>query len=211
MYEVYARAGWGSVLVEAALKLGGLPYDLVDVDIRGNPDDRRKLAAINPMVQLPTIVTPDGTVMTESGAILLCIAERARAGALAPPPDDPLRASYLRWQIYLVANIYASYMIDDAPARWAEGDVAQAAIKQRADAYRYDLLSILEQNAGAPWFLGERFSTIDLFVSVMSRWSPRRDWYKANSPKLYAIALAVDEIPALAEIWARNFGPGVED
>lgn len=86
-------------------------------------------------------------------------------------------------------------MIDDAPARWADGEAGQAAIKQRADVYRYDFLSILEQNAGAPWFLGERFSTIDLFVSVMSRWSPRRDWYKANSPKLYAIALAVDGPP----------------
>ncbi|MEX0807206.1 MAG: glutathione S-transferase family protein [Dongiaceae bacterium] len=211
MYKVYARAGWGSVFVEALLTLAGQSYELIETDIRGRPDDRRKLAAINPMVQLPTIMTPDGSVMTESGAIALYVAEQAPQAKLAPLPGDRLRATYLRWQVFVVANIYASFMIDDKPSRWADGDAAQAAIKQRADAYRGELLAILEQNAGAPWFLGERFSTLDLFVSMMTRWSPRRDWYKANSPKLYAIASSVDEMPALAAIWARNFGPGVED
>ncbi|MEX1107577.1 MAG: glutathione S-transferase family protein [Dongiaceae bacterium] len=207
MYKVYARAGWGSVFVEVLLTLAGQKYELIEIDIRGKPDDRRKLAAINPMVQLPTIVTPDGSVMTESGAIALYIAEQAPQAKLAPPPGDKLRATYLRWQLFVVTNIYATFMIDDKPSRWADGDAAQVAIKQRANEYRGELLAILEQNAGAPWFLGDRFSTIDLFISMMTRWSPRRDWYKANSPKLYAIASSVDEMPALAAIWARNFGP----
>lgn len=206
MYKVYARPNWGSVFVEALLALANEPYELIDVDIRNNPADRAKLAAINPLVQLPTIVTPDGDVMTESGAMALYIAERAPSGLLAPPPGDPLRATYLRWQIFLVANVYASYMIDDMPARWADSEAGQAAIKARADAGRKALLPIVERNAGAPWFLGERFTTLDVFVSVMTRWSPRRDWYRENCPKLYAIALAVDRLPVLKEIWVRNYG-----
>jgi len=208
MYRVYARPNWGSVFVEALLALADEPCERIDVDIRGNPADRAKLAAVNPLVQLPTIVTPDGTVMTESGAIALYIAERARPGLLAPPPGDALRAAWLRWQIFLVANVYASYLIDDMPARWADGEAAQASIKARADVFRRGLIEVVEQNCGAPWFLGARFTTIDVFVSVMTRWSPRRDWYRENCPKLHAIALAVDRMPALAEIWQYNYGGG---
>ena len=206
MFQVYATPGWGSVFPEALLALGGIEYQRHDVDTRNNPADRAKLAAVNPLVQLPTIVTPDGAVMTESGAMALYIAERAPAGLLAPPPGDPLRAAYLRWQIFLVANVYASYMIDDAPARWADDAAGQAAIKARADTFRKELLTIVESSAGTPWFLGDRFSTLDMFVSIMTRWSPRRDWYRANCPKLYAISVAVDALPALKEIWRYNYG-----
>ena len=98
-------------------------------------------------------------------------------------------------------------MIDDAPARWADGEAGQAAIKQRADAFRkQQLLPIVESSAGAPWFLGERFTTLDVFVSIMTRWSPRREWYRDNCPKLHAISLAVDALLALKEIWRYNFG-----
>lgn len=206
MYKVYACAGWGSVFPEALLALAGIGYERIDVDIRNNPADRAKLASVNPLVQLPTIVTPDGDVMTESGAMALYIAERAPSGLLAPPPGDRLRATYLRWQIFLVANVYASYMIDDMPARWADSEAGQASVKARADAFRKELLPIVERTAGTPWFLGERFTTLDVFVSVMTRWSPRRDWYRENCPKLYAISLAVDRLPALKEIWRRNYG-----
>lgn len=207
MYQVYARDGWGSVLVEALLAIADERYERIDIDPHGNPADRARLAAVNPLVQLPTIVTPDADVMTESGAIALYIAERARSDVLAPPPGDPLRATYLRWQIYLVANVYASYMIDDAPQRWADGSAAEQAVKDRANAYRHELMAVLERNAGGPWFLGDRFSTIDVFLSVMTRWAPRREWYATNSPKLHAIAVKVDGLPALREIWRRNFGP----
>lgn len=206
MFQVYATPGWGSVFPEALLALGGLPYQRIDVDTRNKPADRAKLASVNPLAQLPTIVTSDGDVMTESGAMALYIAERAPPGLLAPPPGDKLRATYLRWQIFLVANVYASYMIDDAPARWADGEAGQAVIKARADAFRKELLPIVESNCGSPWFLGDRFSTLDVFVSIMTRWSPRRDWYRENRPKLYAISLAVDRLPALKEIWKRNYG-----
>jgi GST-like protein len=207
MFKVYARAGWGSVMIEALLELGGLPYELIEIDPRGNPADRRKLAAINPLVQLPTVVVPDGTVMTESGAIALYIAEQAREAGLAPLAGEPHRAAYLRWHVFIVANVYASFMIDDMPERWADSETARAEIVARGMEYRKELWQVLERNAGAPWFLGPTFSTIDVFVSIMTRWSPRRAWFETDCPNLYSIAVAVDEMPALASVWARNFGP----
>ena len=87
------------------------------------------------------------------------------------------------------------------------GDTTYPSLVARGIAYRQELWSIMERNAGAPWFLGNTFSTIDVFIAIMTRWSPKRGWFDKNTPKLRAIAEAVDRIPALAHVWARNFGP----
>jgi GST-like protein len=57
-----------------------------------------------------------------------------------------------------------------------------------------------------PWFLGERLSVLDLYVSVMSRWRPRRAWFAEHCPRLYTVALRVDSDPRVAGVWARNYG-----
>jgi glutathione S-transferase len=56
MLTLYARDGWGSVLVEA----------------------RAALACVNPLAQTPTLVLPGGKVMTETAAIDLFIAVMTR-------------------------------------------------------------------------------------------------------------------------------------
>lgn len=205
MYKVYEREGWGSVMIEALLELAGQEYEMITVDPK-NPDDRRMLGALNPLHQLPTVIVPDGTVMTESGAIALYIAEQAPQAKLMPMPGDKLRAAYLRWHVFLVVTVYASSMVDDHPERWG-GEAEREEIKARGIAYRQELWSIVERNAGTPWFLGETFSTIDIFIAIMTRWSPRRGWFDKNTPRIRAIAEAADKIPVLQKVWARNFGP----
>src|SRR5215472_7008825 len=65
MYTLYARAGWGSVLTEAQLAWYGLPYRLEEVgDLFKDKQAGDKLRTINPLAQLPTLVLPDGQVMT---------------------------------------------------------------------------------------------------------------------------------------------------
>ncbi len=55
----------------------------------------------------------------------------------------------------------------------------------------------------APWFPGNEFSALDIFISVMSRWRPGRAWFARHCPKLYAIGCAVDA--RLTPVWKRNF------
>jgi len=53
--------------------------------------------------------------------------------------------------------------------------------------------------------LGER-SAIDLYLSVMTRWRPRRPWFAATCPRVHAAATAIDREPRLAALWAEHFG-----
>jgi GST-like protein len=58
---------------------------------------------------------------------------------------------------------------------------------------------------GAPHFLGERFSAIDLYLAAMSHWRPGRKWWAAETPKLLAAADAASAMPEVGKVFARHF------
>ncbi|MDP3591869.1 glutathione S-transferase N-terminal domain-containing protein, partial [Phenylobacterium sp.] len=67
---LYGANGSGAVAVEAALRLAGQDYDLID-SYTFDPDDREsgdKVLAANPMRQVPALVLQSGEIVTESAA-----------------------------------------------------------------------------------------------------------------------------------------------
>jgi GST-like protein len=207
MYKLFARPGWGSTIVEAQLAWYGLPYAVEDVDdLFRSAAARERLAPLNPVAQLPTLILPDGTVMTESAAITLYLAETSGSGALVPAAGEAERARFLRWLVFLVANVYPVFTYVDEPTRFAPA-AAAAEFADNLGRYRERLWGIVEEAAGEPWFLGPRFSALDIYIVVMTRWRPRRPWFAEHRPRLHAIALRTDARPELAQVWQRNF-PG---
>lgn len=206
MMTLYGRPGWGSVLIEAQLLRYGLPFRFEAVgDLFASAEARAALAAVNPLAQVPTLVLDDGRVMSESAAITLYLADLTGRDDLVPGPQAPERAAFLRWLVFLVANLYPTFTYADDPQRFvADADAAQA-FRARVDAYALSLWRIVETAAAGPRFLGERFSALDLYVAVMTRWRPRRPWFAEAAPKLHAIAQAVDADPDYAGVLARNF------
>jgi GST-like protein len=91
------------------------------------------------------------------------------------------------------------------PSAFVDGPDAAERYRAQAGAHAQALYFVLEQAVGAPWFLGPRFSAIDLFVWVLSYWRPGRTWLKANTPRVLSIAERVDLLTALREVRARNF------
>src|SRR5687768_11496274 len=134
MHTLYARPGWGSAIVELQLAWYGLPYTVEDVD---NPftseDARSRLAPMNPIAQLPTLRLPDGQVMTESAAITLHLADIAGRPdhTLVPQVGDPARPAFLRWLVFIVANIYPTFTYADDPARFVDDESARAGFKAK--------------------------------------------------------------------------------
>lgn len=207
-YTLHAAKGGGSMVVECALEVARLPYQLAWVDWDDVGPGSKVLAPLNPLGQIPTLELPDGTVLTESAAMVLHVAERVPEAGLAPPPGDPARPAFLRWLLFLNAAVYPTFTYGDDPARWVEGDEASAArLRRSTDAHREKLLGWLDRDVvGAPWFLGERFSALDLYLWTITLWRPGRAWFAEHAPKLHAIALAAERLPAVAGVQARNRG-----
>ena len=131
MYTLYAQPGTGSTLSEIMLTLAGVPFAIKSVDVFDNPADREMLQRLNPLTQVPVLVLPDGTVMTESGAITLHLADVAPNAGLAPPPDHPDRPAFLRRLVFIVAALYPTWAYGDDPGRWVTGDQAKAELRHR--------------------------------------------------------------------------------
>ena len=97
-YVLYGSRNSGSAAVEAALELAKAPYRIVDAATWRKKDDSATFAQLqsaNLLNQIATLVCPDGTVLTESAAVLIHLAlphRRARLG----PGDDARRAQALR-------------------------------------------------------------------------------------------------------------------
>ncbi len=73
---LYGAEGSGSIAAEAALTLLSVPYDLIEGATWAEGTARDRVAPANPMRQVPTLVFPDGEIMTESAAILVTVVSR---------------------------------------------------------------------------------------------------------------------------------------
>ena len=96
MITIYGSKGWGSAIVEGVCALTQQPFTLEEVDPTKPGPAADRLRAINPLLQVPTVALSDGTVMTESVAIVLWLLEQTPAAALAPPVGDARRPTFLR-------------------------------------------------------------------------------------------------------------------
>ena len=110
--------------------------------------------------------------------------------------------------MFIVANIYPTFTYADDPSRFVSVSAARDPFRAATDAYAQRLWRQIEREAGSPWFLGERFSALDIYIDIMTRWRPKRGWFESETPHLFAIARRADQVPELGEVWKRNFPSG---
>lgn len=177
--------------------------DVSGFDLPG--EARERLLRVNPLAQVPTVVTPEGDAVSESGAITLLLAERFLHSDLAPAVGSKDRTAFLRLLFRLTSAVYPTFTYADYPERWVlnEGEL----LRERVAEYRRSLWKAIDQLAEDPWMLGESFSAIDIFIMVMTRWSPGRAWFASECPQLHAIAERAERRPSLAPVVSRNFPP----
>lgn len=212
-YVLYSARGSGGVAVEAALTLMGQPYELVDAYTwdENDPASGDRVLAANPMRQIPALVLPGGDVITESAAILIRLGELHPEAGLAPRPDDPRRAAFLRWMNFVSSAIYAHYWLKDDPSRLVADAGLHADVDRRIEARILACWGVMEA-ATTPgrYILGEALTVLDLYVAVVSRFRPRRQAFYAAAPRLGEVVRRVDSDPRLAAFWAERypFEPG---
>ena len=206
MLKVFGATASGSIPIEATLTLLGLPYEVVEAVTWEDEAARKRVEAVNPLRQVPALVLPSGEIMTESAAILIYLADLHPAAHLAPAPNDPKRAQYLRWMAYVSAEIYALF--------WIKGDVMRmAASKEDAprvidrvhDRIAHCWRKMDEQIAPGRYILSNEITVLDLYVTVISRFGPWRTRFYKTAPKMAEIVRRVDSDPRLQDFWARRY------
>lgn len=207
-YTLYGGPSSGAVPVHAAMTLIGLPFKTIDVAPWEGEAERRKLDGVNPMRQVPALALPSGELMTESAAILMWLAEQHPQAGLCPAPGDPMRAQYLRWMVYIPAAIYAMFWVHDEPSRLAADLAAEAVVKARTAeriAQCWQAMDSQLPDLDTPYLLGDRLGVLDLYVAVVSRWTPGRTRFYREAPRMAEVVRRVDAEARLAKVWAERF------
>lgn len=205
-FTVYGAAGSGSVPVEAAMTLLGLPFDVVEGATWSHDEAiLARVGAVNPLRQIPALVTPAGETVTESAAILTWLADSHPEARLSPALDDPRRAQFLRWMTFIPASIYSLYWIRDDPTRLVPEDLSAQVKARTAERIAACWAMMDSQLSPGRYLLGDEMTVLDLYVAVVSRWGPRRRRFYAEAPRMAPVVRRVDADPRLAAFWATRF------
>jgi GST-like protein len=158
------------------------------------------------MRQVPALELPTGEVMTESAAILVRLAELHPQARLGPGADDPARGQFLRWMSFVSSAIYAHYWLKDDPSRLVADAALHADVNARIEARILACWGVMEaQTTPGRYILSETPSVLDLYVTVVSRFRPRRARFYGVAPRLGEVVRRLDADPRLADLWARRY------
>lgn len=206
-YRLYGWRQTGSMAIEAALAEIGLEHEFVAISRKTDENLKPAFLAINPRGQLPALVLPDGTIVTEGPAILAHLGDAFPAAGLVPPAGTSQRATHDRWMAFFHANVYEGMLRQLFPDRYTARSECADAVKTAADAYVDRHFAIFEAalSGPGPFVLGARFSMIDIYVWMLCYWMDMA-WLQAQCPNLARLFHAADARPALKQVAARHFG-----
>jgi GST-like protein len=210
-YTLYGSQGSGSASVEVALERIGLPYRAVRASTWESDSAQAELRALNPLGQIPTLQLPDGSVMTESAAILIHLGLCHPEAALLPT-ETAARAQAIRGLVFIAANCYSNVSISDYPERWisecAEDDPLRERVRQGARAQLHRSWEIFADSFQAkPFFNGQAPGALDYLAAVVSKWSGTRAHIKKHRPKFLDTVLRIEQHPQVAPVFERHWKP----
>jgi GST-like protein len=186
-----------------ALRRCGWPYRVVRASSWEDDSAQAELAALNPLGQIPTLVLPDGAVLTESAAILIHLGLVEPGAGLLPTRPAP-RAQAIRGLVFIAANCYAALSVADYPERWTTATSSAAHEKVRAAArarlHRHWAI-FADTFAARPWFCGARRpGALEFLAVVVSRWSGARAYLSRARPVLHETLLRIEGHPSVAPV-----------
>jgi glutathione S-transferase len=202
-YHLYNRVGSGGFVAEAALALAGAPYELLELGSEPGTPLPESFRDINPWGQVPALVLPDGSVMTETAAILIHLAACYPAEGFAPAAGTPAHAAFLRWIIFTNVNIYEATLRQSYPFRYTSDPNAHDATRDAAIARMGEALAVLEKAIDTgPFLLGETMNLADIYIAMLFVWFSG----EIDVPNLTRLTDGVRRHPTVAPIWRRHFG-----
>lgn len=199
---LFGAPGSGSAAIEMALRAAQLPYETVHAATWAPGPGLTRLRAINPLGQIPTLVLLDGTVLTESAAILIALALQYPAAGLLPEAEGP-RALALRGLVFIAANAYAAVSVSDYPERWTTATTrpARQQVRQAARQQLQRSWELFADHFGAPALLwAPEPGALAFLAVVVSQWSGARAHLKAARPDFFRTLQALEAHPRLALI-----------
>jgi len=205
VYKLYWSKGSGAMTPQALLEEAGAEYEKIVIDIDKNEHKSADFLSVNPMGQIPALVLPDGTLMTESAAMVLHLTDRHPEAKLAPPAGSPESARFQRWLLYLATPVYTAVLRYYYPEQFTNDPAGHPGVSAVGLADFDRCLAVLNDALDpGPYLLGETFSAADVYLTMLAGWHPEPDAALATNPRIRRLSELVVARPAIARVWAEH-------
>lgn len=191
--RLYDYAASGNCLkVRSALRLLGLPFERVAVDIFAGDTLTDAYAAVNPMRTTPVLEVAPGRHLAESNAILLLVAD----GTELLPGDPHDRGDVHRWLFF--ERSFTPHVGGVRFLRLTGRDEAEQAAVAESLAVGRRLLSVLDAHLdGRPFVAADRLTVADLSLYAYAHVAEDGGFDLAPLPHLRAWLDRVAATPGL--------------
>lgn len=188
MYTLYWSPRTGAFPPDAVLSLANVAFQRRRVKQSNMRVDDPAFLKVSPMNQIPALVMPDGTVMCESVAISLALAERYPDAGVLPPEASPERAYVYRWLMHMLCNLYETDLRHSYPDRYTSDPNGLVGVQEAAATRWAKGFDVIEAELGdGPWFMGAQFTLLDIYLAATACWHFDTPWLLARVPKISAI------------------------
>lgn len=170
MLKLYYAPGTISIAVAITLNEAGLPYTPAKIDFKTAEQSAPDYLAVNPKGRVPALVLEDGTVLTETGALLEYIAALAPNAALVP--TDPHDAAHMRSTMYYLAStMHVAHAHKMRGSRWADQQSSYDDMAAKVPQTMAACAAHIEANClRGNFVLGDRFSIADPYLFIVCNW-----------------------------------------
>ena len=149
----------------------GVPYELARLDPSRGENHEPSYLALNPTGKIPTLVDGE-TVIFESAAICLYLADKFPEARLAPAPDAPERGRYLQWMVHGIAEIDAPLgVIDRHGSRLPPEKRVPAILEPEKQRLTGNLAALRVALADRQYLFGDWFTAADVMVASPLGWA----------------------------------------
>jgi glutathione S-transferase len=205
MYKLYWAPGTGAMAPQALFEEIGAEYEKVVIDFENEEHLSDAFLSVNPMGQIPALVLPDGTLMTETAAMLTQIVDRHPEAKLAPPAGSAERARFLRWLFFLASNVYPAALRFYHPERHTTDPSAAEGVKAAAEADLDAQFNLIDDALDpGPYLLGETFSAVDIMLWMLVQWHPDLKRLFEKAPRVKQFDALLQARPAIARTWLEH-------
>ncbi len=196
----------------------GVPYEVKRYE--RDPATMRapaSLRAVHPLGKSP-VITDEGRVMAESGAIIDYLVERHGQGRLVPSAGTEARLRYTYWLHYAEGSAMPPLLIKlvlsrikSAPMPFFARPIARAIVDHALDGFvepqiKLHLDYIESELTGRPWFTGAEFTAADIQMSFPLEAAAARGGLDERRPKAMDFLRRAQARPAYQRALERG-GP----
>lgn len=196
----------GTISIAPAITLieAGLDHGLTRIDFAKAEQGTPEYLAINPKGRVPALVLTDGTVLTETGALLDYIAARAPDASLVPTALED--AAHMRSVMYYLAStMHVAHAHKLRGIRWADNTDSFADMTRKVPETMTACAAYVEADClRGDYVCGNDFSIADAYLFVVCTWLAGDGVALSDFPKVTAFMARMEDRPSVKAVRAKG-------